>query len=182
MSVSHSQPVHDALRQDKPAAEGDRPSVHGMMLGKALALMEAIGRRDAPMPIPEACLTCAFREGSMPNMTAGTGIVALNCVLRIDPDRFACHHGMKEGEPQKLCSGYIAAMLAPFSEVKEILAAFNHELAEIEERPDFVRAAFDTWLNHADPERRLDVYQAAREYAKSQASPASRPNSNTQAD
>jgi hypothetical protein len=136
------------------------------MMGKALALMADLGRRDAPMPIPEQCLTCAFREGTAPNMSAGTGIIALNCVLRIDPDRFACHHGMKDGEPAKLCSGYIAAMLAPFSEVKEILAAFHEELAAIENQPDDVRAAFDAWLNRADPERRMDVYQAARQYAK----------------
>lgn len=161
------------MSQIGPAAEGDRPTRHGKMLGKALALIAAIGRRDAPMPIPDACLTCAFREGSMPNMTAGTGIVALNCVLRIDTDRFACHHGMKDGDPKHLCAGYVAAMLAPFSEVKEILSAFNHELAINEDRPDDVRAAFDAWLNRADPERRLDVYQAAREYAKSELTSAS---------
>lgn len=154
-------------------AVGDRPSLHGKLMGKALALMADLGRRDAPLEIPETCLTCAFREGSMPNQTAGAGIMALNCVLRIDMDRFACHHGMKAGEPSKLCSGYIAAMLAPFSEVKEILAAFHDELATIESEPDHVRAAFDAWLNKADPERRLDVYQAAREYAKSElATPA----------
>lgn len=155
------------------AADGDRPSSHGMMLGKALALIAEIGRRDAPMSIPDTCLTCAFREGTMPNQTAGTGMVALNCVLRIDTDRFACHHGLKEGQPKHLCAGYIAAMLAPLSEVKEILAAFQHELAEIEDQPDDVRAAFDAWLNKADPERRLDVYQAAREYAKAMLNPGS---------
>lgn len=151
-----------------PAIEGDRPSLHGQMMGKALSVIAEIGRRDAPMPIPDTCLTCAFREGSMPNMTAGTGIIALNCVLRIDTDRFACHHGMKDGEPQRICAGYAAAMLAPFSEVKEILSAFHKELADIDQQPDHVRAAFDKWLSLADPARRLDVYQAAREYAKSQ--------------
>jgi len=109
----------------------------------------------------------------MPNMSAGTGIVALNCVLRIDTDRFACHHGMKDGEPRRLCAGYIAAMLAPYSQVKEILAAFHKELADIEKQPDHVRAAFDKWLSLADPDRNLDVYQAAREYAKSQISKVS---------
>lgn len=152
--------------EDRSAATGDRPSMHGKMLGEALALIAEIGRRDAPMSIPDTCLTCAFRIGSMPNQTAGTGMMALNCVLRIDPDRFACHHGMKEGEPRKLCAGYIAAMLAPFSEVKEILSAFYAELARVEDQPDDVRAAFDAWIGRADPERRFDVYQAAREYAK----------------
>lgn len=160
---------------EKSAADGDRPSIRGAMLGKVLALMADMGRRDAPMPIPDMCLTCAFREGSMPNQTAGTGMIAINCVLRIDPDRFACHHGMKDGEPQRLCAGYIAAMLAPFSEVKEILTALYHELAEIEDGPDDVRAAFDRWLSQADPERRLDIYQAAREYAKSEIADISAP-------
>lgn len=153
----------------QPAAEGDRPSRHGRMLGKALAIMAALGRRDAPMPIPDMCLTCAFREGSMPNETAATGVIALNCALRIDKDRFACHHGMKDGDPQKICAGYVAALLAPFSEVREILAAFHEELANIEDgEQDEIRNAFDRWLDGADPERRLDVYQAARAYAKAE--------------
>lgn len=158
-----------------PAAEGDRPSIHGKMLGKALSLIAEMGRRDAPMPIPDTCLTCAFREGTMPNMTAGTGMVALNIVLRIDTDRFACHHGLKEGEPQRLCAGYVAAMLAPFGNVKEVLAAFHAELEGVGEQPDDVRVAFDSWLNRADPERRLDVYQAAREYAKAEIAKEVRP-------
>jgi hypothetical protein len=150
-----------------PAAEGDRPSLHGKMLGEALALMADLGRKEAPMPIPEPCLTCASRRGSMPNETAGTGVIALNCVLRIDKDRFACHHGMKDGEPQKLCAGYVAAMLAPWSKVSEILRTFYDQLERIEKLgPDQIRAAFDKWIDGADPERRLDVYQAAREYAK----------------
>lgn len=148
---------------------GDRPSRHGKLLGAALATISAIGRRDAPMPIPECCLTCAFREGTMPNQTAGTGKMALDIVLGIDRDRdrFACHHGMKEGEPKKLCAGYVAALLAPFSEVKAIISAFHDELANISDSdPDDVRAAFDAWLALADPERRMDVYEAARVYAK----------------
>ena len=159
MTDTPDRPMGDLLK-------GDRPSIHGKMMGKALAIMAARGRDNAPMPIPDCCLTCAFREGSLPNQTAATGMMALNCVLRLDPDQFACHHGMKEGQPQKLCSGYIAAMLAPFSEVKEILTAFHEQLAEIGDEPDALRAAFDAWLNRADPERRMDVYEAAREYAK----------------
>lgn len=151
----------------KPAALGDRPSRHGKLLGHALALIAAIGRRDAPMPIPDCCATCAFREGSAPNQTAGTGKMALDIVLRIDRDRFACHHGLKDGEPQKLCVGYVAAMLAPFSEVRAILSAFYDELKQIDDTtPDDVRAAFDAWLAVADPEQRMDVYEAARAYAK----------------
>lgn len=147
--------------------DSDRPSRHGVMLGKALALIAASGRRDAPMAIPDPCLTCAFREGSLPNQTAGTGKIALDCVLGVDKDRFACHHGLKDDEPQKICAGYVAALLAPFSEVKEILMAFQDELATIKDGDqDEIREAFDRWLDGADPERRMDVYQAARAYAK----------------
>ncbi len=152
---------------DGPAALGDRPSRHGKLLGAALATIAAIGRRDAPMPIPDCCLTCAFREGSAPNMTAGTGKLALDCVLGIDQDRFACHHGMKDGQPQKICTGYVAALLAPFPEVRAILCAFYDELKEIDDSaPDEIRTAFDAWLAVADPEQRMDVYEAARAFAK----------------
>lgn len=155
------------FRIEGTAALSDRPSRHGKMLGAALTTIAAIGRRDAPMPIPDCCLTCAFREGSLPNQTAGTGKMALDCVLGIDQDRFACHHGMKDGEPQKICVGYIAALLAPFSEVRAILSAFHDELKLIyDDAPDDVRSAFDAWLAIADPEQRMDVYEAARAYAK----------------
>lgn len=148
------------------ARNGDRPSRHGAMLGEVLALLADLGRHDSPMPIPDACLTCAFRRGTMPNQAAGTGKIALDCVLGIDRDRFACHHGMKAGEPQKICVGYIAARLAPFSKVKEILSAFHDELALLGDDPDEVRAAFDAWIDRADPARKMDVYEAARVYAK----------------
>lgn len=146
--------------------EGDRPSTHGKMLGKALALMADLGRRDAPFPIPDPCLTCAFREGTMPNQMSATGLMAFNIVLGIDKDRFACHHGMQDGQPKKLCVGYVAALLAPFSEVREIVQAFHDELKTLGDGPDPVREAFDAWIAKADPERHMDVYEAARAYAK----------------
>jgi hypothetical protein len=149
------------------AADGDRPSRHGRLLGQALATIAELGLRDAPTPMPALCLTCAFKEGSAPNQTAGTGIAALNCVLGIDKDRFACHHGMKAGEPQKLCAGYVAARLAPFAEVSAILSAFHEELKLAgDASADDVRAAFDAWLADTDPEKRMDVYEAARAYAR----------------
>lgn len=151
----------------EPASTGDRPSRHGKLLGAALSTISAIGRRDAPMPIPDCCLTCAFREGTLPNETAGTGKIALDIVLGIDRDRFACHHDMKDGQPKKICVGYIAALLAPFSEVRAILEAFYDELKQIDDTtPDDVRLAFDAWLHIADPDQRMDVYEAARAYAK----------------
>jgi hypothetical protein len=142
--------------------ERERPSRHGKILGEALALIATAGRKDAPMPLPDMCMTCAFREGSMPNQMAATGKTAMDCVLGIDRDRFACHHGMRDGQPKKICVGYIAARLAPFSFVKEVIASIHAELAEIErDTADPVRAAFDAWVSEVDPGRKLDDYQLA---------------------
>jgi hypothetical protein len=146
----------------------DRPSKHGALLGEALALIAMAGRKDFPGDLPEPCLTCAFREGTMPNQSPGTGSMALNCVLGIDKDRFACHHGMKEGAPSKICAGYIAARLAPWSFTKEVLASLHRDLAAVS-GPDEVRAAFDAWLADADPAGKMDVYQQARAFAAREA-------------
>lgn len=148
--------------------ERERPSLHGKILGDALALLARAGRRDAPMELPECCLTCAFREGCMTNQMAATGKMALDCVLGIDPDRFACHHGMKDGEPTKLCVGYIAATMAPWSFAKEVVAAVAADLEAMKnDDADEIRTAFDAWHNKIDPERKMDDYQLARAYAVS---------------
>jgi hypothetical protein len=147
--------------------EGDRPSRHGAILGEALALIADLGERDARMDNwRDRCATCAFRKGTAPNMTAGTGMVALNCVLGIDKDRFACHHGMKDGQPAKICVGYIAARIAPFSSVKEVMALLASEIAGPDGEPDEIRAAFDVWLTELDPEGKMDVYQTARAFQR----------------
>ncbi len=150
--------------------DGDRPSSHGSLLGDALALIADLGERDSPVPLGERCATCAFRKGSVPNRSAGTGMIALNCALGIDRDRFACHHGMKDGQPKKICVGYMAAILAPFSAVKEVMAFLHKELGDWSD-DDPVRADFDTWLRETDPEGKMDVYQAARAYQR-RATPA----------
>ena len=141
--------------------DGDRPSHHGALLGDVLALLADLGERDSPVPLGERCATCAFRKGSVPNQTAGTGMVALNCTLGIDPDRFACHHGMKDGEPSKLCVGWMAARLAPWSKVKELFGLLHQSLHD-EPENDEVRAAFDAWLLKTDPDGKMDVYEVAR--------------------
>ena len=80
---------------DQSWKSGDKPSSYGAILGDALALIAAAGRRDMPpgTTIADTCLTCAFREGALPNRMGGTTKMALDCVLGIDRDRFACHHG-----------------------------------------------------------------------------------------
>lgn len=146
--------------------EGDRPSNHGSLLGAVLATLADLGERDSPIPLGERCVTCAFREGTVPNQSAGTGMVALNCTLGIDPDRFACHHGMKDGAPAKLCVGWMAARMAPWSAVKVIIASLNDELGADEPEDDEIRKSFDAWLHKVDPEGTMDVYQVARAAAR----------------
>ncbi len=157
----------------KTHSQRERPSNHGKILGHALALIAMAGRRDAPFELPDMCATCAFREGCMTNQMAATGKVALDCVLGIDKDLFACHHGMKDGSPSKICVGYVAARLAPWSIMVEIL---NTLKADLDERPDTdeVRAAFDAWLDEVDPQRKMNDYELARAYTKRSPSPGFR--------
>lgn len=153
---------------DESWTKGDKPTTYGAILGDALALLAAAGRKDLMpgMVIPDPCLTCAFREGALPNRMGGTAKVALDCVLQIDRDRFACHHGMKDGEPGKLCAGYLAAMIAPFSFVKQVLESASKDLAAFDaDAPDPVRDDYVRWLGQIDPDGKLDVYQIARAYA-----------------
>lgn len=144
----------------------DRPSKHGKILGEALALLAMAGRKDCPAELPPMCVTCAFREGTMPNMCAGTGLLAFNCALGIDKDRFACHHGMKDGQPAKLCVGYVAARLAPWSFTKEVITELGKTLDAIDGEGDDVRTAFDAWLSSCNPETNGDIYQIARKFNK----------------
>jgi len=148
--------------------DSDKPTSYGAILGDALALIAAAGRKDLPigMAIPDTCLTCAFREGTLPNRMGGTVKQALDCVLTIDRDRFACHHGMKDGEPRRLCAGYLAAMIAPFSFVKEVIASAYKDLDDFDaDAPDPVGDDYVRWLSAIDPDGKMDVYQIARAYA-----------------
>lgn len=142
----------------------ERPSRHGLILGEALAALAKIGREGAP-ELPEMCATCAFREGCMTNQMASTGLTALNCVLGIDKDRFACHHGMRDGEPTRICAGYIAARVAPWSLVQRVVEWLNTQLTSLE-GPDDVRAAFDIWVATVDPHGEMDDYRRGRAYLR----------------
>lgn len=141
----------------------DRPSRHGRVLGQVLAALAEAGRRELP-GMPDPCLTCAFREGSMPNQMASTGMIALNCVMGVDSDRFACHHGMKDGDPKTLCAGYAAAILAPFPTFKAGMEWLAAALAETG-GDDLTRAEFDEWVKGVDAAG-MDAYQLARLYAR----------------
>lgn len=145
-------------------SERERPSRHGALLGEALAAMAEAGRVASTVPIGAPCLTCAFRPGCMTNQMAATGVVALNCTIGIDPDEFACHHGMQDGQPIRLCNGYLAAKLAPFDFMKSTLREMYERLS-VQIGPDEIRAAFDAWRQAADPDGKMDDYQLARAYA-----------------
>jgi hypothetical protein len=142
----------------------ERPSTHGAILGEALSDLAKAGSVGDQL-LDLMCATCAFREGCMTNQMAATGMTALNCVLGIDPEEFACHHGMKNGEPTKLCAGYLAARRAPKPIVQ---AALQTVMARLRTKPDEdeIRTAFDEWVSVADPENTLDNYARARLYTR----------------
>lgn len=149
-------------------ADRARPSSYGAALGKHLAGIAQAGyaMRD---DLPPMCSTCAFREGCMTNQMGETALVAFKCAIGADPDRFACHHGMKDGQPVRLCAGYLAAKCAPWDAVK----AASHAMTLIDvNAPDTVRQAFDAWAAMVDPENRLDDYQRGRLYLKAVADEA----------
>lgn len=140
-------------------------------MGEFLAkLAEAGNIGDIEGILDLCCLTCAFRRGTLPNISAGTGMVAFNCAIGIDKDDFACHHGMKDGEPQKLCAGYIAAKNAPFDAVKAETFRLLESLDNIGDG-DGVRGAFDAWAARVDPDYKMDVYELGRRWAKATAQP-----------
>lgn len=149
---------------DAPSRE--RPSRHGKILGQFLSAVAEVGRTVAPECASRGmCSTCAFRDGAMPNQMAATALTAFNCVMGVDPDQFACHHGMREGVPTKLCAGYLLAKLAPWPEIQAECAKLKQRMDEAA-GPDEVRANFESWLNEVDPGRTLDDYALARLFAR----------------
>jgi hypothetical protein len=147
--------------------ERGRPSQHGAILGEALADIAKAGRVGVGN-LPEMCATCAFREGSLPNQMAATVSLALDCVLGIDPDDFACHHGMNAGQPTRLCAGFLAAQLVPMPIILAAVQTASARLASLPEH-DSVQAEFDAWSASVDPEGKMDNYQWARAHLRSKA-------------
>ena len=98
-------------------------------------------------------------------MTA-TGVEALNIALGIDDAHFMCHHGMKEGEPTRLCVGAIAAIIAPDDIKQSAIRTLSAKL-DSQDGPDEVRVAFDDWVTTIDPDSTMDDYTRGRAYLKS---------------
>jgi hypothetical protein len=139
----------------------DRPSQHGAILGAALSSIADAG--DAPH-IPDRCLTCAFTKGTMPNQCAGTVTQVLDCTVHL-AGLFYCHHGIKDGEPKRVCAGYMAAVEAPYRfAMKAIGEAHRQLLGLTDEVSDAIRADFDAWYAKVDPDGKMDSYQLARAY------------------
>jgi hypothetical protein len=168
-------PVEPVSRLDPSGFDPSRiecPSQHGVILGEALSDIAKAG--DVGLGILfAACATCAFREGCMTNQMAATGMLALNCVLGIDPEEFACHHGMKNGQPTKLCAGYLAAKNAPKPIVQAALQTIMARMNTLPAR-DEVRERFDAWAAEADPNNEMDNYARSRAYTKASAIEAQR--------
>lgn len=141
----------------------DGPSAHGKLLGKLLAAWAKAGEHHADQPM---CSGCAYREGTLANMSAGTGSNAMNCALGVDPAPFGCHHGMKDGLPSKPCQGWLAAhgYLAglPINEVSPGLEQLAKDVQACEGQPDQVRADYERWAAEHDPDGRMNDYERAR--------------------
>jgi len=151
-------------------AEKAKPSVHGATLGRELARLADSQVVDHP-EIRSRCMTCAFREGTMPNMMAPTLLQAMHCVLGTDPSPFGCHHTLDaNGIPTQLCAGYELCKEASFEDAREAVgrasANLNRLCAESSETAMEI-AAFDAWRITVDPEDRLDDYAVAKLFATS---------------
>ena len=144
---------------------GDRPSRHGRLMGEMLANLADAG---AALGLAERCATCAFRRGTLANMSAGTGLTAWKCAIGVDPDPFACHHGMKDGQPTRECAGYEAARRAPFDRAREAGERLLRVMRAAE-GDDEERAAFDVWAARIDPDFAMDVYQLGRAWERARA-------------
>jgi len=91
----------------------------------------------------------------------------MHCALGTDPEPFGCHHGLaRDGQPTKLCGGYLVARQASREAFLEALEGAAKTLDHIEGLPDKVRADFDAWATTADTEGKMDVYQVARAYSR----------------
>lgn len=144
--------------------ERERPSTHGAIVGAALTRIAESVTGSLP---EDCCATCAFRPETMTNQMASTVLTAFKCVVGTDPSVFACHHGMTDGEPSKVCAGWLACEAAEFETVKAVVGDMVDALAKISEGdPDPIREAFDRWIAAVDPDGSLNDYQRGRLYLK----------------
>lgn len=139
-----------------------RPSLHGAILGRVLAIWAQKGALPSDR---RPCGGCAFRHGAIANRLAPTVGEALDCTVGTDPAGFGCHKGLVDGEPTQACAGWLAAQRyveANFDQSREDLRINGETIAMVgDDRPDPIRADFEIFLDRVDPERRLDDYSLA---------------------
>lgn len=102
-----------------PLTEGEQgspnlPSPEGELLGHHLArlTLPLIERAQARFPGDSSlapCSECAYVAGTVPNRSLATVGDALKC--SVERTEFCCHKGQVNGEPRRLCAGWLATML-----------------------------------------------------------------------
>lgn len=87
------------------------PSDIGAELGAELARLTEpeLAKLQKELPsVPPPCSECAFVKGTTPNRCGQTLMDAIKCVVEDEP--FYCHKGVDDqAEPERLCTGYLAA-------------------------------------------------------------------------
>ncbi len=86
-----------AILQEEGTPRLNLPSEEGRLMGAELARLTG--------PCPNACESCAYRLGTIPNQSATTVTDALECTL--NGDVFACH---VDGKP---CRGWLNSREQP---------------------------------------------------------------------
>lgn len=93
-------------RADVSAAIDALPDALARYADEAETKIRAMGLEP-----PDRCASCAFRAGTIPNTKAlATGFDALKCLVEDHP--FGCHHDKKDGQPTRLCAGFLMIQAA----------------------------------------------------------------------
>jgi len=100
----------------EPPADGapgvpNVPTDEGRALGAEIARLvdnDEARVRAAGLPVPPRCGDCATRLGTPPNGCAPTLMDFVKCAAEGEP--FMCHVGAVDGEPARICGGWLLAV------------------------------------------------------------------------
>lgn len=98
----YSNPVGPDVHPNVPCPEGIELGSH---LARFCDQAEAKKTKEFG-ELPPRCVDCAYRAGTIPNGCLSTVADAMKCWLEREP--FFCHHGVVDGEPTRLCRGWVA--------------------------------------------------------------------------